>query len=68
MINQILSTLSSDMQVFNNRVNAYNDALRNRRFDNLQRYMDYESTRKLKRKSENLEVLHSLIHHFSIKY
>ena len=46
------------MQVFNDRVNPYNEALRNRRFDNLQGYMD----------SRNLEILHSLIHNFAIQY
>ena len=46
MINQRLSELSSDMQVFNDRVKSYNEALKSSGFDNLIGYMDSESIRK----------------------
>ena len=46
MINPRLHDLSSDIQVFNDKVNTYNEALENGGFDNLNGYINCEYTKK----------------------
>ena len=46
MINPLLCDLSSDIQALNDKVNIYNEVLKNGGFDNLKGYMDCECIEK----------------------